>query len=176
MTTALWRLGDLRDMSQAAFVAAFGAVAENAPWVAQRAAAARPFRTRDAMVDAFQQAVSHAEEAEQLALLRGHPSLAGRAALAGEVAEHSRREQAGAGLDTLTPAEFDRFHRLNSRYEARFGFPFILAVRGADKHVILAAFEQRLGGAREEERLTALAQVCRIIRFRLETAVDAEPS
>jgi 2-oxo-4-hydroxy-4-carboxy-5-ureidoimidazoline decarboxylase len=154
-----------------AFVARFGDIAEHSPWVAERAAAARPYADVPGMVAAFQLAVRQASEQEQRALLRAHPSLAGRAALAGAVAESSRREQAGAGLDQLTAEEFARFSDLNSRYEARFGFPFILAVKGADKHIILAAFAARVDGGWHEEFLTGLAQVCRIIRFRLEAAV-----
>jgi 2-oxo-4-hydroxy-4-carboxy-5-ureidoimidazoline decarboxylase len=154
------------------FMRAFGAIAEHTPWVAQAAMARRPFADRAAMVEAFQRAVAQASEAELLALLRAHPDLAGRAAIAGELAAHSTREQAGAGLDTLTPAQFARFTALNAAYVARFGFPFILAVRGATRNQILEAFENRLDGSRREELMTATAQVLRIMRFRLEDAVE----
>jgi len=166
-------LSIVNGLSQADFTARFGGIAEHSPWVAERAAASRPFASVEAMIDAFQQAVARAKEDEQLALLRAHPSLAGRAALAGQLAEHSAEEQAGAGLDRLTPDEFTKFKQLNAAYEARHGFPFILAVKGADKHAILAAFETRLPGCRTEEFLTALAQVCRIMRFRLEADAEA---
>lgn len=164
-------LDEANALSPAAFVAAFGAIAEHSPWVAERAAAARPFAGREAMVDAFQQAVAGAGAQVQLTLLRAHPDLAGRARLA-DLERHSQDEQQGAGLDTLSPAEMARFTALNDAYRTRFGFPFILAVKGATKHDILTSFETRLGGVRTEEFLTALAQVCRILRFRLEAAVQ----
>ena len=83
----------------------------------------------------------------------------------------SRREQAGAGLDRLTTDEFVRFRRLNTRYRARFGFPFIFAVKGANKEMILAAFEERIGNDVATERATALANVERILRFRIEDQI-----
>jgi 2-oxo-4-hydroxy-4-carboxy-5-ureidoimidazoline decarboxylase len=156
-----------------AFAAAFGDIAEHSPWVAERAAAARPFASRAAVVEAFQGAILAAGEGEQTALLAAHPDLAGRAARAGALTADSTREQAGAGLDALTEEEFARFTTLNDAYRARFGMPFIVAVRGATKHTILAAFENRVGGTPLEERLTALAQVLRIVRFRLEDRVKA---
>ncbi len=156
----------------AAFVARFGDVAEHSPWVAERAAAMRPFADREAMFAAFGAAVDAAGAEKQLALLNAHPDLAGRAAIAGAIADDSKREQAGAGLDRLTADEHSRFLDLNDRYKARFGHPFILAVKGATKHDILAAFEARIGNAPETERATALAQVKRIFRFRLEDRVQ----
>ena len=155
----------------AAFVARFGDVAEHSPWVAERAAAMRPFGDREAMIAAFAEAVDAAGETAQLALLNAHPDLAGRAAVAGAIADDSKREQAGAGLDRLTAEEHARFLDLNDRYKARFGHPFILAVKGATQHDILAAFEARIGNAPETERATALAQVKRIFRFRIEDRV-----
>ncbi len=134
---------------------------------------ARPYADHAAMVAAFQRAILAAGEGEQTALLAAHPDLAGRAAIAGELTVESAGEQKGAGLDRLTPEEFARFTTLNTAYRARFGIPFIFAVWGADKHAILAAFEARVGGTVAEERLTALAQVLRIVRFRLETQVAA---
>nr|WP_210318647.1 2-oxo-4-hydroxy-4-carboxy-5-ureidoimidazoline decarboxylase [Alsobacter metallidurans] len=164
-------IDDVNALTTARFTQVFGGIAEHAPWVAERAAGSRPFATRSAMVDAFQRAIASAGETEQTALLRAHPDLAGRAALAGELTAESTREQAGAGLDTLTADEFARFTALNDAYRARFGIPFILAVKGATKHHILASFESRIGGALVEERMTALAQVLRIVRFRLEEKV-----
>jgi 2-oxo-4-hydroxy-4-carboxy-5-ureidoimidazoline decarboxylase len=154
------------------FVDRFGDVAEHSPWVAERAAAMRPFADREAMIAAFAAAVDAAGDGEQLALLNAHPDLAGRAAVAGAIAEDSKREQAGAGLDRLTAEEHARFLDLNDRYKARFRHPFILAVKGATKHDILASFEARIGNPPEVERATALAQVKRIFRFRLEDRVQ----
>ena len=119
------------------------------------------------MVAAFADALLQAPRADQLALLPAHPDLAGRAPVAGE----SKREQAGAGLDTLTREEFARFTELSARYRDRFGFPFILAVKGATKSRILAAFAERIDNDPAAELATALAQVCRIFRFRIEDRV-----
>ncbi len=158
-------------MDRQAFVAAFGDIAEHSPWVAERAANARPFTNRDSMIAAFADAILSAEETMQLDLLNAHPDLAGRAAVSGEIGADSRLEQAGAGLDQLNRDEFERFTRLNTSYRDKFGFPFILAVRGATKHDILASFEAQIGNDRAGELSTALQQVCRIMRFRLEDRI-----
>ena len=158
-------------LDAAAFAARFGDVAEDSPWVAEAASEARPFADREALVEAFAAAVRSASRRKQLALLCAHPDLAGRAAVAGDATEESRREQAGAGLDRLTAPEFARFHDLNTRYRKRFGFPFIFAVKGAAKDAILAAFEARIGNDAETERAAALANVERILRFRIEDRV-----
>ncbi len=155
-----------------AFLAAFGDVAEHSPWVAEDAAAARPFRSREAMIAAFEAAVAAAPRERQLALVRAHPDLAGKAAMAGAVAEDSKREQKGAGLDRLSPDDFARFTGLNDRYRARFGFPFIFAVKGATAAQILDAFEARIEHDVDTEFSTALAQIARIFRFRIEDRVS----
>ena len=163
-------------LDAADFTARFGDVAEHSPWVAERAAAARPFATREAVVAAFVAAVRDASPESQLALIRAHPDLAERTAVAqdagsADIAAASRREQAGAGLDRLTPDEFARFAELNARYRERFGFPFIFAVKGANKEMILAAFEERIENDTATERATALANVERILRFRIEDRI-----
>lgn len=156
-------LAEVNAMAQAEFVARFGDVAELNPWVAERAEAQRPFASVDAMVAAFEAAIRDASEAQQLNLIRAHPDLAGRAAMA----EESRKEQAGAGLDRLSADEFARFTDLNSRYRERFGIPFILAVKGATRQQIFDSFAARLGNDRDTEQATALDQVCRIVGFRI---------
>lgn len=161
-------LDEINKLDDVTFMKAFGGIAEHTPWVAERARAARPYASRDAMIRAFQKAVREASLDEQRALIAAHPDLATRAALA----PFSQTEQAGAGLDTLSPDELVRFTDLNMRYRERFGFPFIFAVKGATKHQILDAFEERLQFGHAEEFLTALDQVTRIIRFRLEDAID----
>ena len=155
----------------AEFAARFGDVAEASLWVAEAVFASRPFLDRETLVDVFSGAVRAASREKQVALLCAHPDLAGRAAVAGDIAPESRREQAGAGLDRLTAGEFARFHDLNVRYRERFGFPFIHAVKGATKDAILAAFEARIDNDAETERATALANVERILRFRIEGRV-----
>lgn len=141
------------------------ALFEHSPWVEERADA-RP-SSGDRHADLM--AVLHdATPEEQLALIRAHPELAGKAAIDGSLTEASAAEQASAGLDRLTPQEFDRFHALNSAYRARFDFPFIICVRLTDKAGILAAMERRLGNDRDTEIATALEQIGEIVRLRLE--------
>jgi 2-oxo-4-hydroxy-4-carboxy-5-ureidoimidazoline decarboxylase len=112
-------------------------------------------------------AVAEASPAEQLSLIRAHPDLGTRARMSAA----SEGEQAGAGLDRLTPSEFDRLHRLNAAYREKFGFPFIYALKGAAKQSILAALETRLAAEPEAERAAALAQIYRIAQFRLEDTI-----
>jgi 2-oxo-4-hydroxy-4-carboxy-5-ureidoimidazoline decarboxylase len=160
-------INDVNAMSPAEFLAAFGDVAEHSPWVAREASASRPFADRDAMILAFERAVKSANRDARIALIGAHPDLATKAKLT----DDSTREQAGAGLNTLTADEFARFTELNDRYKSRFGFPFIFAVKGATKHMILAAFEQRVNNDPDTEFATAIAQVCRILRFRIEDRI-----
>ncbi len=166
-------IAEVNALSTEDFMARFGDVAEHSPWVAEAAEKRRPFASRDAFVAAFVAAVDAAEHAWQLELIRAHPDLAGKAALRGDLTDDSKSEQAGAGLGSLTPEEFERFTYLNDRYKMRFGFPFIFAVKGATKSMIIGAFETRVRNAPETEFATALTQVGRIFRFRIEDRVDA---
>jgi 2-oxo-4-hydroxy-4-carboxy-5-ureidoimidazoline decarboxylase len=163
----------LNRMSRTAFVDTLGGVFEHSPWVAERAWEARPFAGLDALHHAMVDAVRRATPASLIALLRAHPDLAGQAARIGAMASSSHAEQSSAGLDRLTGAEYERFQELNTAYRARFGFPFIIAVRRHDKASILAAFETRLGHSREQEIDAALAQVSDITRLRLENLRSA---
>jgi 2-oxo-4-hydroxy-4-carboxy-5-ureidoimidazoline decarboxylase len=159
------KLDELNRMDANAFTAALGQVFEHAPWVAARAAAARPFASRAALHAAMTGAVRTANREEQMALICGHPELAGKARVA--LTADSAREQQGAGLDRLSQAEFDRFHALNAAYRARFGFPFIMAVKGRGKDEILKGFAARLESTPDIEFATALEQIGRIAGFRL---------
>lgn len=170
--TAPLRLEDLNRMDQQSFAAALGHVHEHAPWVAARVAALRPFASRTDLHAAMRRAVLQASEAEQTALICGHPELAGKAAISRELTADSAREQQGAGLDRLTRAEYERFHVLNAAYRTKFGFPFIMAVRGRGKDEILAAFAARLDNARDVEFRTALEQIGLISGFRLSDLVE----
>ena len=141
------------------------ALFEHSPWVEARADA-RP-SSGDRHADLMAVMYDAAPE-EQLALIRAHPELAGKAAVDGTLTEASAAEQASVGLDRLTQAEFDRFHALNAAYRDKFGFPFIICVRLTDKAGILAAMERRLGNDRDAEIAEALAQIGEIVRLRLE--------
>jgi 2-oxo-4-hydroxy-4-carboxy-5-ureidoimidazoline decarboxylase len=149
------------------FVELFGGVFEHAPWVAEQAFDAGPFHTAAALHAAMVEAMRRVPRERQLVLIRAHPDLDGRAAIAGELTAASRSEQASAGLDRCTPAEFARFRELNGKYKAKFAFPFILAVQGRTRAQILAAFEQRLHHSIEAEFEEALSQIAEIARLRL---------
>jgi 2-oxo-4-hydroxy-4-carboxy-5-ureidoimidazoline decarboxylase len=141
------------------------ALFEHSPWVEARADARPSSGDRHADLMAV---VHEAGREEQVALIRAHPELAGKAAVDGHLTEASAAEQASAGLDRLTQAEFDRFHALNAAYRDKFGFPFIICVRLTDKAGILAAMERRLANDRDTEIATALEQIGEIVRLRLE--------
>ncbi|MCJ2179028.1 2-oxo-4-hydroxy-4-carboxy-5-ureidoimidazoline decarboxylase [Novosphingobium album (ex Hu et al. 2023)] len=141
------------------------ALFEHSPWVEERADA-RP-SSGDRHADLM--AVVHAATPdEQLALIRAHPELAGKAAIDKTLTDASAAEQASAGLDRLTPEEFEQFHALNAAYREKFGFPFIICVRLTDKAGILAAMQARLANDRETEVATAIGQIGEIVRLRLE--------
>ncbi len=163
----------LNALDHATFMARIGSVFEHSPWVADRAWAARPFDGVDGLHQAMMRVVQAASADEQLALLRAHPDLAGKAARAGTLTADSSQEQAGVGLDRLSEAEYVRFDRLNTAYRETFGFPFIVAVKRHTKDSILAAYETRLKNDRATEIKTALAEVGLITRFRLEALFSA---
>jgi 2-oxo-4-hydroxy-4-carboxy-5-ureidoimidazoline decarboxylase len=158
-------------MGREAFVARFGHVFEHSPWVAEAAwdeGLGPDADTAAGLHARLCAALRAADAGRHLDLIRAHPDLAGRLALAGGLTGDSTREQASAGLDRLTPGELRHFTELNDAYKARFGFPFIVAVKGLGKDEILAAFERRLGNDPETERRTALEQVERIALLRLQ--------
>jgi 2-oxo-4-hydroxy-4-carboxy-5-ureidoimidazoline decarboxylase len=164
-------LDEINALDRAAFVRLLGGIYEHSPWVADRAYERGPFLSFDALAEALQDVVLYAPRDEQLALIRAHPELAGKAAIAGQMTAHSQSEQAGAGLNACSPAEFAKLQQLNAAYGAKFGFPFVLAVKGHTRASIIAAFEQRLGNDRDSEIAEAVRQIGRIARFRLEALV-----
>ena len=155
-------------LDRAGFLARYGGVYEHSPWIAgavwDEGAASDDVAT---LAGAMAARVEAAGEEARLALLRAHPDLAGKLAVEGELTAESTSEQAGAGLERCSPEEFEEFQRLNDAYKARFGFPFILAVKGHDRAGILAAFRRRVGHDRATELREALDQVHRIARLRL---------
>ena len=164
-------------LDRAGFLARYGGVYEHSPWIAEEvwdhgeaADAVEP------LADAMAARVEAADRDRQLALLRAHPDLAGRLAVAGGLTAESSAEQAGAGLDRCSPEEYAEFQTLNDAYTARFGFPFILAVRGRDRRQILQAFRDRVGNERQAEFCEALEQVHRIARLRLEALAAEAPA
>jgi OHCU decarboxylase len=151
-----------------AFVERFGGLFEHSPWVAAAAWADRPFESREDLLDALTSAMYAAPRERQLELIRAHPDLAGRAAVAGALTPDSRSEQAAAGLDRLTPNEYAAFTRANAAYRERFGFPFVICAREHTKESILRSADERLRNTREEETRVALAEIAKIARLRLE--------
>jgi urate oxidase len=157
-------------MAKEAFVARFGGVFEHSPWIAERAfdlELGPVHDTATGLANALSRAFRSASGEERLGVLKAHPDLAGKLAAAKRLTPESTAEQAGAGLDALTDAERARFTELNDAYQAKFGFPFIIAVRGLDKARILQAFEQRVANDRDQELATASSQVERIALLRL---------
>jgi OHCU decarboxylase len=151
-----------------AFVARNGALFEHSPWVAEEAWEDGPFADDEALLAAMIAAVERAPRERQLALIRAHPDLAGRAAIAGELTADSAREQAAAGLDRLTPGEYEAFTRTNAAYRERHGFPFVICAREHDKTSILAAAAERLEHDTDAEIAVALAEIGKIARLRLQ--------
>lgn len=151
------------------FISRYAGIYEHSPWVAERVA---PYITDDDDTDRLAammaDCVDNAAPNRQLALIRAHPDLAGKAQLAGDLTEESTIEQASAGIDRCSPAELERFRSLNAAYRQKFGFPFVMAVRDSSRKEILDAFEKRLHNEYDLEFETALVEIHKIARLRLD--------
>lgn len=174
-------LDELNRCDTAGFVTQLTGIYEHSPWIAERAATRRPFRTPTALKLTLQAIVIEAGKEEQLGLIRAHPELAGKAAIAGSLTRESTEEQARAGLNNCSAEEFARLQELNAAYNARFGFPFILAVKGPDgsglsRQSIIDAFARRLKNQRADEIAENLRQIGRIAELRLNALLDLTPS
>ena len=164
---------ELSRLDQSSFVSVLGDIFEHSPWVAEGAWSFRPFADTEALHKRMVEVVRSASRRARHDLISAHPDLAGKAAIAGEITDASKREQAGSGLGSLTPDEFARFQELNDAYKAKFGFPFIMAVRGSNKREILAGFVERLKNSPDEEFDRAVGEIAKIAGFRLhELIVD----
>jgi 2-oxo-4-hydroxy-4-carboxy-5-ureidoimidazoline decarboxylase len=166
------RLETLNGADQAGFTAALDGVFEDAPWVAERAWAARPFATVTALHQALFDVMARSDDAAILAFLNGHPDLAGVAARQRAMGEHSTAEQAALGLDRLDEAGFARFAAMNREYRERFGFPFLICVRRHRRGSILQQFARRAANDIAAERAAALHEVFLITRLRIAGLVD----
>jgi OHCU decarboxylase len=180
-------IDEVNDLDQREFVATFANLYESSPWVAERAWRERPFGGLQDLHEALAGAMYEAPEERRMALIRAHPDLAGKAAVAGELTPESTSEQASAGLDRLTREEYEAFTSMNADYRERFGFPMIVCVREhtkmpstADetptitKETILQNARDRLKNSREEEIEVALGEIAKIARFRLEDLVETD--
>jgi 2-oxo-4-hydroxy-4-carboxy-5-ureidoimidazoline decarboxylase len=161
-------LAALSRLSQADFVARLDGIFEHSPWIAERAWSAGPFLNVDALHAAMTLVVDTASESEQLGLICAHPELAGKEAEAGTLTTASTGEQRGAGLDQCSKEELERLRELNRAYRERFGFPFVIAVKGLSRYQIMDAVEARLANDRSTEFRTCVREIGKIARFRLD--------
>lgn len=173
-------LDQLNNGDTAAFVDTLRGIYEHSPWIPQRAAAQRPFANLTALKLALQRIVTAATQDEQLGLIRAHPELAGKAAIAGKLTKESTGEQAKAGLHHCSAEEFAMLQMRNAEYNAKFGFPFILAVKGPDgkgftRQAIINTFTRRLKNHRDDELAENLRQIGRIAELRLNDLLGHTP-
>lgn len=155
-------------MNKVEFVKAVGGVFEDSPWVAVKVWESLPFSSSAELLQAMATIVQQAEDARKLELLRAHPDLGTRLKMSGV----SQKEQAEAGLDQLSKDEFHEFHLLNKQYVEKFGFPFIMAVKGQSKEKILSAMKQRVNNSYEDEYEMAFQEVNKIAKFRLDDIIQ----
>lgn len=167
---------EINALSRERFVERFGSLYERSPWVAERAWEQKPFGSLEEMSRAFERAMREASGDAQLALILAHPDLAGKAAIAGDLTPESTREQTSAGLDRLSPEEYERFMQMNAEYREKFGIPMIVCVREHTKESILAQAEARLERSREEEIGTALDEIDKIANLRLQDQIEPGPN
>lgn len=165
-------ISGLNQLDQADFIRVIGPVFEGSPWIAGEVWSQRPFVGLAQLYRALCAWVENSGEIRQLALIRAHPDLVGRAALAGTLAPESAREQAAAGLDGLSPGEIVRFQRYNEAYREKFDFPFVICARLNKKASILSGFEQRLKNSRSQELQIALEEIFKIAELRLRDLIS----
>ncbi len=151
------------------FVSRYGGIYEHSSWVAEESfVAAASVEDIHELAAIFANSVDRADHERKLALIRAHPDLAGKAAMSGELTKESSAEQASAGIDQCTIAEYEQFQELNGQYKDKFGFPFVMAVRDSSRQDILAAFASRLNNDQQTEFETAINEIHKIARMRLQ--------
>lgn len=157
-------------MSQAEFVACYSGIYELSSWVAEQtwsAGIGDAENTLDGLAQALARTVDASGEEQLMTLIRNHPDLAGKAAVAGKLTEESTSEQSSAGINQCSAEEFARFNTLNTQYKSKFEFPFIMAVRNSNRHAILKAFEERIHNDSASEFRRAIEEIHKIAGFRL---------
>ncbi|MCP4979571.1 MAG: 2-oxo-4-hydroxy-4-carboxy-5-ureidoimidazoline decarboxylase [Gammaproteobacteria bacterium] len=164
---------EINQCNETHFVELLGGVFEHSPWVPELVFGELPFASRRALHAAMCKIVRNSPKIMRLELLCRHPELAGKEASAGTLTDDSKREQAGAGLDQCSIAELATINSLNQDYSAKFEFPFIIAVTGLDKHQIIESMQKRLDNSTELEFETALTEVEKIARIRIDALIDA---
>jgi 2-oxo-4-hydroxy-4-carboxy-5-ureidoimidazoline decarboxylase len=161
--------GNAMPQSREQFVARYGGVYEHSAWVAEDAFAdASEISDAAQLAKVFANCVDEAPFDRKLALICAHPDLAGKAAVAGNLTKESSEEQSSAGIDQCTAEEYEQFQSLNAEYREKFGFPFVMAVRDSNRGDILSAFAKRLGNDEASEFATAMTEIHKIARQRLE--------
>jgi 2-oxo-4-hydroxy-4-carboxy-5-ureidoimidazoline decarboxylase len=166
-------ISGLNQLGQEEFVQMVGPVFEHSPWIAEKAWAQRPFAGLEQLHRALCEVVKNSDETRQLALIRAHPDLVGRAALMGTLTRESTKEQAAAGLDQLSPGDIVLFQKQNAAYQGKFGFPFVICARLNKKASILEGFEQRLKNSQSREIQIALEEIFKIAELRLRDLIPA---
>ena len=167
------KLAEINALAREAFVARLGGIFEHSPWVAERAAVARPFTDVGALHAAMAAAMRNASHAQQLALLRAHPELAGKAMVTKTLTADSTNEQSRSGLTNCSAEEFAQLQALNAAYNKKFGWPFILAVKHLDRATIIRIFAERVESSAADEFEACLANIEKITRWRLDDQVSA---
>jgi 2-oxo-4-hydroxy-4-carboxy-5-ureidoimidazoline decarboxylase len=160
-------VSQINQFDQEQFVRVIGLLFEHSPWIAEATWLKKTFANVEALHAGLCDTVKVAGELKQLALIRAHPDLVGKLALAGQLTKESTNEQASAGLGKLSPEEINLFQKQNAAYKEKFGFPFVICARLNKKEAILAGFEQRLKNTRAEEIQTALTEIFKIAKLRL---------
>ena len=165
-------LAQLNSLALDEFVHIVGPVFERSPWIAEATWPKRPFASGEGLYRALCEIVRAASEEKQLTLIRAHPDLVGRLALARATTKESTNEQANAGLNKLTPEEISAFQKSNAAYREKFGFPFVICARLNKKEAILDGFRVRLQNSREQEIKTALEEIGKIAYLRLQDIIQ----
>ncbi|MBT2604062.1 2-oxo-4-hydroxy-4-carboxy-5-ureidoimidazoline decarboxylase [Bacillus sp. ISL-53] len=161
-------LNSINELNKAEFIQKLGWVYEHSPWIAERSWEYKPFISVEDLKQKMEVVVQNASLSERLQLIKSHPDLAARI----DMAEASVKEQSAAGLNSLSPDEYEEFHALNNQYKEKFGFPFIFAVRGSDKTVIKAEMKRRIGLDQANELKEAIKQIHLIASHRLSDFIN----
>ena len=166
-------LNELNQLPENEFINLLGSIFEHSPWVAKQTYQFRPFDSVDSLMQYMFDFVKQSPQADRLRLICNHPQLAGKEAAEGTLTEHSKKEQACAGLNHCSSEELHRLNTLNQQYLDKFGFPFVIAVKGLSRYDILEAMQQRINNPMEQEFDTCIEQIGRIAEFRLKDLVSA---
>lgn len=164
------------EMTEEEFVDVFGGVYEHSPWIPRCAwhqGLSENQNTATGLSRVMMDVVANADREKILCLINLHPDLAGKAAVDGTLTDESTSEQSGAGIDQCTTEEFEQFQQYNNAYKEKFGFPFIMAVKGSNRHLILEAFEKRLKNDEQAEFNKAVLEIHKIAKFRLDDLLDS---